>query len=64
VKGGVVVGATDRRGESIVERPLTPQDLHATIYHALGIDPHVQFLDTQGRPVAAVETGTPIRELI
>jgi len=63
VKGGRVVGKTDPRGEYIVERPVTVQDLHATIYHALGIDPYTSYLNTAGRPVPAVDDGTPIKEL-
>jgi hypothetical protein len=57
------VGKTDPRGEYVVERPVSVQDLHATIYHALGIDPYISFLNTGGRPVPAVDDGTPIREL-
>lgn len=64
VKGGQIVGATDSRGESPKERPLTPSDIHATIYHVLGVDPHVNFLDHTGRPVAALDRGEVIRELI
>lgn len=63
VKGGRVVGATDRRGEFIVERPVSVQDLHATVYDALGIDPYFPILNTAGRPVPAVDDGAPIREL-
>lgn len=63
VKGGRVVGATDPRGESIVERPVTPEQLHATIYNVLGIDPSVQFPDRAGRPISAVDRDEPIREL-
>jgi len=63
VKGGRIVGKTDPRGEYIVERPVTVQDLHATIYHALGIDPYTSFLNTAGRPVPAVDDGSPIKEL-
>jgi uncharacterized protein (DUF1501 family) len=64
VKGGRIVGATDPRGESIVERPVTPEQLHATIYHVLGIDPSVQFPDRAGRPIAAVDRDEPLRELL
>jgi uncharacterized protein (DUF1501 family) len=64
LKGGVVVGSTDRKGEAPKDRPLTPQDLHATIYHVLGIDPTVQFLNHQGRPVPAIDQGEPIKELL
>lgn len=64
VKGGVVVGSTDARGEHPVDRPLTPGDLHATIYDVLGIDPHVQFLHPSGRPVSAIDEGSVIKELL
>lgn len=64
VLGGRVVGATDPRGEQIVERPVSVQDLHATVCHALGIDPYAAFVDTAGRPVPAVDDGTPTRELL
>jgi hypothetical protein len=63
VKGGRVVGSTDRLGTAPKERPCTPQDLHATIYHVLGIDPRVTFLDRTGRPVPAVDDGKVIEEL-
>lgn len=64
LRGGQIVGATDSRGESPKERPLTPSDIHATIYHVLGIDPHVNFVDHSGRPVAVLDHGELIRELV
>jgi uncharacterized protein (DUF1501 family) len=64
VKGGRAVGATDSRGEYPVDRIVGPQDLHATIYHLLGIDPHVSFKDHQGRPTPAIDEGSVIRELL
>src|SRR5438105_4210926 len=51
VKGGQVVGSTDRLGQRPKTRPLTPVNLHATVYHVLGIDPRLQLLDPSGRPV-------------
>ncbi len=47
-----------------VERPLTPGDIHATIFHALGVDPKMSFLDHAGRPIVAVEQGRVIDELV
>ncbi|MCA9175612.1 MAG: DUF1501 domain-containing protein [Planctomycetales bacterium] len=38
VAGGKVIGATDPLGYVAIERPVSPQDLHTTILHALGID--------------------------
>jgi hypothetical protein len=64
VRGGQVVGATNARGEYPKERPLTPQDLLATAYRHLGIDPDHGFQDTLGRPVPVLMQGKPIRELI
>ncbi len=64
LKGGVVVGATDPKGEAPVERPLTPSDFHATLYHVLGVDPAIQFLNHAGRPVPAIDSGDPIKELL
>src|SRR3954467_12891581 len=37
VKGGQIVGATDRHGTRPAERPVTPSNIHATVYHVLGI---------------------------
>jgi uncharacterized protein (DUF1501 family) len=64
IKGGRIVGRTDDKAESIVERPVTPEQLHATVYHALGIDPSIQFIDRAGRPIPAVDGNDPIRELL
>ena len=64
VKGGRVVGSTDARGERPVERPTTPEDVLATVYHILGIDPHQTFLNPAGRPVPILGRGEPIRELL
>jgi uncharacterized protein (DUF1501 family) len=64
IKGGRIVGKTDSRGEQIVERPASVGDLHATIYHVLGIDPYMTFPDNAGRPVPLIDDGAPIRELL
>jgi uncharacterized protein (DUF1501 family) len=60
---GQVIGATNRWGEYPAERPLTPKDLLATIYHHLGIDYRATFQDVSGRPIAILSEGEPIREL-
>ncbi len=54
---GHVVGRTDSRGDSPADRPVTPADLAATLYTALGIDPNHQFETPDGRPVRLVENG-------
>jgi uncharacterized protein (DUF1501 family) len=62
---GQAIGKSNPRGEYPVDRPVSPQDVAATIFHHLDIDSRkVTFADAQGRPVPLIETGTPIRELI
>jgi hypothetical protein len=48
----------------VVQRPLTPQDLLATIDRYLGIDHRAEFRDFSGRPIRILPDGEPIRELI
>jgi uncharacterized protein (DUF1501 family) len=64
VKGGQVIGSTDRLGQRPHTRPLTPSNIHATIYDVLGIDPRLQLLDPSGRPVNVLEEPEPIHELL
>ena len=61
---GQVIGATNRRGEYPVERPLTPKDLLATIYRHLAIDHQAEFHDHSGRAIRILPEGEPIGELI
>jgi hypothetical protein len=64
LKNGQIVGSTNRLGEAPQDRPLRPGDIHHTIYHVLGADPHAHFLDHSGRPIAAIDHGAVIDELI
>ncbi|HND51935.1 MAG TPA: DUF1501 domain-containing protein [Pirellulaceae bacterium] len=50
VRGGAVIGATDRNGASPATRPWTPGDVAASIYHALGIDSHRTYFPRLPRP--------------
>jgi uncharacterized protein (DUF1501 family) len=50
IAGGQLYGSSDKIGSQPDEKPCGPEELHATIFHALGIDPHTTFLDLQGRP--------------
>jgi hypothetical protein len=61
---GQVIGATAAKAEYPIERPLTPQDLMATMYRHLGIDYRATINDFTGRPVQILQDGEPIRELI
>lgn len=60
---GQVIGASSRDSGEIAERPVTPGDIAATIYHHFGVPLDATYLDHQGRPLFIVENGTPIREL-
>ena len=64
LKMGQVVGSTNAKGEDPKDRPLTPNDLWATVYRHLGIDYTHSFLDHTGRPMPILPFGNPIRELI
>jgi uncharacterized protein (DUF1501 family) len=65
IRTGQVIGATDRRGEEVVERRVGPQDFLATIYRHLGIDSaNVTIPDLTGRPTPIVTDGAPIEELL
>jgi hypothetical protein len=59
VPGGVVVGASDKDGAFPVLSPQTPENLAATIYHALGIPPAAAWLDDLNRP-HQIYAGEPI----
>src|SRR5262249_55331789 len=55
VRGGQVYGRSDRVGGAPADRPSGPNDLHATILHALGIRGDAQFRDHLGRPAALTD---------
>ena len=61
---GQVVGSTNAKGEHPHDRPLTPNDLWATVYKHLGIDQNATINDYSGRPQLLLPFGKPIRELI
>ncbi|MGB4740530.1 MAG: DUF1501 domain-containing protein, partial [Fuerstiella sp.] len=64
ILGGQVIGASDSVGESPLERPVTPADLVATVYTALGIDPATIVSTSSGRPVRLVsDEAKPVLEL-
>ena len=63
IKGGNVVGASDRQGGYPAVDPYTPEDMAATIYSALGLPETVAWYDKFNRP-HQVYHGTPIRELL
>ncbi|MEC7565630.1 MAG: DUF1501 domain-containing protein [Planctomycetota bacterium] len=64
LKMGQVVGESSAKIEVPATKPITPQDLMATIFHMYGMDPGLQFISNQGRPTYLIEDGAPIAELI
>ncbi len=60
VRGGQVIGESDRIGESPLHRPTTPSDLAHTIYTLLGIDPDGELMTPDGRPIRINQDGKMI----
>lgn len=63
VKAGYVHGASDRTGAYPASDPICPEDLAATLFQVLGIDPHREINDMLGRPLPA-STGKPLEGLL
>ena len=61
---GQAYGESTAKAETPKNKPVSPQDLMATVCHVLGIDPRMQFKDPSGRPTYLVETGKVIEDLI
>lgn len=62
VRGGITYGASDPRGAFPKDDPVRPDDITATVFHALGLDPATEIRDQLGRPVP-ISAGTPIKAL-
>lgn len=60
VRGGQVIGSSDRLGEFPADRPVTPSDLAATIYQLLGIEADYELSTRDGRPVRVVPDGAAV----
>lgn len=63
IRGGQVIGSSDEDGAYPQDRPVQVADLHATICHALGIDPNKEVMTPLQRPMKLVDNGEPIKEL-
>ena len=61
IPGGQIIGSSDAQGGAPKDRPVSIEDLGATVYKKLGIDFHKEYRTT-GRPVRINSDGTPIRE--
>lgn len=63
IRGGQVFGASDKIGAYPASDPVLPEDLLATLYHSLGINPQTLIHDQQERPFSLAE-GAPILGLL
>lgn len=63
IPGGQVYGASDKQAAWPARDPVHPEDLAATIYHLLGVDPHTTLRTPDGRPVA-ISSGDPLLTLM
>ncbi|GAC1304391.1 MAG: hypothetical protein NVSMB14_12160 [Isosphaeraceae bacterium] len=64
MKGGQVIGQTNRLAEVPKDRPVTFQSVFSTLYHNLGIDPATTIPNLAGRPMYLLDDREPVRELI
>jgi hypothetical protein len=62
--GGRVIGRTNALGTEAQDRPVSVQDLFATIYGQLGVDPSKKYMSQTGRPVKILDGGDPVKELL
>ncbi|WZP00064.1 DUF1501 domain-containing protein [Isosphaeraceae bacterium EP7] len=64
MRHGQVIGSSDKIAAFAKDRPVTFQNVFATLYHALGIDPATAVTDKGDRPMPLLQELEPIRELI
>jgi hypothetical protein len=64
MRTGQVIGSTDKQAGYAKDRPVSFQNVFATLYHNLGIDPATAVADRSGRPMTLLDEQQPIRELV
>lgn len=63
IKRGFIYGASDKNGAYPAENPVKPDDIAATMYYLMGIDPHTEVHDAANRPVL-IANGKPIMDVM
>ena len=63
IQSGTVFGSSDAHAGYPANNPVTPEDVVATIYHALGLDPEMRIKDPQGQP-HQIALGEPIHGIL
>jgi hypothetical protein len=64
IKRGSVYGSTDANGMVPATDPCSPDDIGATIFHCLGIDPYTELQSPTGRPIQLFREGKVIEKLL
>jgi uncharacterized protein (DUF1501 family) len=64
VARGRVIGKTDRIAGTVVERPISPKDVLATVYHLLGIDSETVLYDRTNRPIPLVQNASVLADAL
>jgi len=64
IAGGRVIGRTNALGTEALDRPVSVQDLFATIYGQLGVDPSKKHMTPVGRPIKILEGGDAVKEIL
>jgi uncharacterized protein (DUF1501 family) len=64
LKMGQVIGESSEKAEVPKSKPISPQDLMATVFHVLGLPQDLHYQDQSGRPVPMTDGGKPITELV
>jgi hypothetical protein len=63
-KRGFVYGSTDKEGMAPASDPCSPDDISATIFQALGVDPHQELMTNTGRPIQLFREGKAVTKLL
>jgi hypothetical protein len=63
-KCGYAHGSTDSQGMAPATEPCTPDDVSATLFHCLGIDPHLELMTSTGRPIQLFREGRVVDKLL
>ena len=64
IAGGRTLGKSDKWASDPAEDPYGPEDLCATVYHLLGIQPHAEMFTPDGRPIMLTNNGRVISDLL
>jgi hypothetical protein len=64
IKSGLIHGKTDSRGAEPIDKPVSPEDLAATIYTQLGIDPEKKLMSSGNRPIDIIRNGNVLYDLL